>query len=347
MCKAIFSLGVVCLGLASAPVWPQSSKPGVTIYATGGTIAGAASSKINTTTYTSASMSLQSLLDALPELASVATVTGEQFSNVDSNEITTDLLLKLARKINRQLDKSQIHGVVVTHGTDTLEETAFFLDLTTASSGKPVVVVGAMRPATSLSADGPFNLFQAVNLAASNSAENRGALVVMNDRISSGFYVAKTNATSVDTFRSLEAGYLGAFVGVTPKFYYTAATPSGKPAFDVSNLESLPKVSIVYMHQDQSSEQIDAALGAGSKGIVLAGTGNGSMPPAVRQRIQELSDAGFPIVRTTRTGSGFVTKRSEGIAGGALNAQKARILLMLALGTGADMDLIRHYFNQD
>lgn len=331
--------------LGCLPALAQAVKPGVMIYATGGTIAGADASKTNTTTYKSSTFGVQSLIDAVPELANVATVSAEQFANVGSNSITTTLLLKLAQTINKQLSQPGTHGVVVTHGTDTLEETAFFLDLTTSGSGKPVVVVGSMRPATAISPDGPFNLLQAVSLAASKSAENRGTMVAMNDRIGSGFYVTKTNTTTVDTFKSIEAGYLGTFIGAEPFFYYSAATPVGKLAFDVTNLQALPKVSIVYMHLDQDTDQLEAAIQNGAKGVVIVGTGNGSMPPKVRDRVLELTNQGYPVIRASRTGSGLATKKVEGIGAGPHNAQKARLLLMLALANGADIGQIRKYFN--
>ncbi len=342
---------LLCLSLSLGAVFgpafaqAQETKPGVSIYATGGTIAGAAKSSTDTTTYKAGSIGVQALIDAVPELSSVATITGEQVANVPSNDITTALLLKLSQTINRQLAQPGTNGVVVTHGTDTLEETAFFLDLTTSGSGKPVVIVGAMRPATAISADGPFNLLQAVSLAASNSAKNRGAMVVMNDRIGSAFYNTKTNTTAVDTFRSVEQGYLGMFIGTQPFFYYSPALPTGKLAFDVSDVTSLPKVSIVYMHEDQDNEQLDAAIRAGAKGVVIVGNGNGSVPTIVKNRIDELTKQGYPVVRASRTGSGFSTKKIEGIGSGALNAQKSRILLMLALSQGADITLLRRYFN--
>lgn len=323
----------------------QEAKPRVTIFATGGTIAGAAKSNTDTTTYKAGTLGIQAMLDALPELSSVAEVSGEQIANVGSNDITTPLLLKLSQTVNLKLAQPDTSGVVITHGTDTLEESAFFLDLTTSRSGKPVVLVGAMRPATALSADGPLNLLQAVTLAAHPGSAKRGTLVVLNDRIGSGFYITKTNTTAVDTFRAVEEGYLGMFVGKEPFFYYGAAMPTGKLSFDVSGLQALPKVSIVYMHDDQDNEQIEAAIKSGARGIVVVGMGNGSVPTPVKKRIDELTKQGYPVIRASRTGSGFATKKIEGIGAGVLNAQKARLLLMLALAQGAELEQIRRYFN--
>lgn len=334
----------LAIGVATPVAIAQTALPGVTIIATGGTIAGAAKSNTDTTGYKSSQLNVQAMIDALPEMGSVATVKGEQFSNLGSNNITTPMLLKLAQAINRELAQPGTQGVVVTHGTDTLEETSFFLDLTTSRSGKPVVVVGAMRPATALSADGPLNLLQAVALAASPAAEKRGTMVALNDRISSGFYASKTNTTTMDTFRSVEQGYLGAFVGKDPYFFYSPATPTGKLAFDVTALQSLPKVAVVYMHDDQDNQQIDEAIRGGAKGVVIVGMGNAEAPSIVKDRIKDLTQQGFPVVRASRTGAGIATRKVEGIGSSTLNAEKARLLLMLALAQGADLNTIRKYF---
>lgn len=320
-----------------------ADKPGVTIYATGGTIAGASKSNTDTTNYKAGSIGIEVLINAVPELKDVATVSGEQIANVGSPDINQTILLKIAKSINAKLAGNDTHGVVITHGTDTTEETAFFMDLT-VKSHKPVVVVGAMRPATAISADGPMNLLEAVTLAASKEAENRGAMVVLNDRIASAFYVTKTNSTTLDTFRAADQGFLGSFIGGVPKFFFEPAKPVGKPFFDVSKYESLPKVVILYSYQDQDAALLDAAVKDGAKGIVIAGTGNGSIPSGLKAKVTELMEKGIPVVRSTRTGSGFVTAKAEGIGAGYYNPQKARILLTLALAEGASMDKIKAYF---
>ncbi len=319
-----------------------AEKPGVMIYATGGTIAGSAKSATDTTGYTAGALGIDVLLNAVPEIKNVANVSGEQISNVASGDINQTILLKMAKSINAKLGEKGTNGVVVTHGTDTLEETAFFLDLTVKSK-KPVVVVGAMRPATAISADGPMNLLEAVTLAASKDAENRGALVLLNDRISSAFYVTKTNTTTTDTFRSQDQGFLGTMVGLAPRFYYEPAKPVGKPAFDVSKYETLPKVVILYSYQDQDVALLDAAVADGAKGIVIAGTGNGSVPSALKAKLVEIMDKGIPVVRSSRVGTGFVTSKQEGIGAGYYSPQKARILLTLALAEGASMEKIKAY----
>lgn len=342
MKRSILSALLVSTLLSSALAFAADAKPGVAIYATGGTIAGSSKSNTDTTNYKAGSLGVDVLINAVPELKDVATVSGEQISNVASGDISQAILLKMAKSINAKLSGST-HGVVITHGTDTIEETAFFLDLT-VKSPKPVVMVAAMRPATAISADGPMNLLEAVTLAASKEAENRGTMLVLNDRIASAFYVTKTNSTTLDTFRAAEQGYLGTFIGGVPKFYYEPAKPINKPFFDVSKYESLPKVIILYSYQDQDVALLDAAVKDGVKGIVIAGTGNGSVPSALKAKIAELMAKGIPVVRSTRTGSGFVTAKDDGIGAGYYNPQKARILLTLALAEGASMEKIRAYF---
>lgn len=333
---------------SSHSVLATDTKPGVTIYATGGTIAGKADSNTATTGYKAGAIGVEDLVQAVPAIADVAIVKGEQIANTASGNINQAILLKLSKAINQQLKSPETQGAVVTHGTDTLEETAFFLDLTVKSE-KPVVVVGAMRPATAISADGPMNLLEAVTLAASPSADKRGVLVLLNDRIGSAFYTTKTNSTAIDTFKANEQGYLGAFYGGKPHFFYQPAQPENKPTFDVSNKTTLPKVDILYSYQDQDSELLKAAIEHGAKGIVIAGSGNGSVPSNVKEEIKNLMAKGIPVVLSTRTGNGYITTKTnkeEGIGSGVYNPQKARILLSLALSEGDDMEKIRNYFEK-
>lgn len=335
----------VCLLVSSHSLLAAEIKPDVTIYATGGTIAGKAESNTATTGYKAGVIGVQDLVNAVPAIANVATVTGEQIANTASGNIDQAILLKLSKAINERLSKTETHGAVITHGTDTLEETAFFLDLT-VKNPKPVVVVGAMRPASAISADGSMNLLEAVTLAASPRAENRGVMVLLNDRIGSAFYTTKTNTTSLDTFKAPEQGYLGAFYGETPYFFYQPAAPENKPFFDVSNKTELAKVDIIYSYQDVDSGLLNAAIAQGAKGIVIAGMGNGSTPTRIKEDIKKAMDKGIPVVISSRTGNGFVTEKTKdsAIGSGMYNPQKARILLSLALSNGDDIEKIRHYF---
>lgn len=323
----------------------EAKLPKVKIYATGGTIAGASESNTDNLHYQAASIGIQGLLDAVPEIHSIADVSGEQFLNVGSHEVRAQDLLTLSKLIQHQLDDDLSDGVVVTHGTDTLEETAFFLDIT-VKTDKPVVIVGAMRPATAISADGPLNLLQATALAAHKQAKHRGTMIVLNDRIQSAYYTTKTHANSLDTFRASEQGSLGFFQNSIPHFYFTAATPTGKTQFDLSSIDTLPIVDIIYSYQDASADLLQASIDHGAKGVVIAASGNGWASPALELTALKLTKQGFPVVFSTRTGNGFAIKPPEqGIGSGLINAQKSRIVLMLALACHYSAEKIAHCFS--
>lgn len=336
--------GALACSLLVLPAAADTPKPEVTILATGGTIAGSSASKTDTTNYKAGALGIDILINAVPEIHDVAQVKGEQISNTISGNISSAILLTLSKRVNQLLNNEGQQGVVITHGTDTLEETAFFLDLT-VKSDRPVVLVGAMRPATAVSADGPMNLLEAVTLASDKKAEKRGVMVVLNDRIGSAFYTTKTNSTTPDTFKASEPGYLGVFVSGKPKFYYSPAVPVDKVFFDVSKLDSLPHVEILFAYPDQEPTLLESALKNGAKGIVIAASGNGNVSTKMEEAIKALTEKGIPVVMTTRTGSGYVSTKSFAIGSGFLNAQKSRILLQLALATNADMKQIAEYFD--
>ncbi|KAH7130462.1 Asparaginase/glutaminase [Dendryphion nanum] len=323
----------------------NASLPNVTIFATGGTIASQGSSSTQTVGY-QVGLGVQQLVNAVPEILNISNIQGYQIANVGSPSINQTILLTLAKKINEELAKPEIAGVVITHGTDTLEETAFFLE-STVNSTKPIVVVGAMRPATALSADGPLNLLQAVTLAASSAGRHRGTMITLNDRIGSAFYTTKNNANSLDTFFSAEAGQVGFFINQVPYFYYAPAEPIGRIVFNVSNLTSLAQVDIHYSHQDMSTAVWQASVDSGAKGLVYAGVGAGGTSGVSGQALERVYNAtGIPIVASHRSPDGFVPSSSGDftIASGLYNPQKARILLQLALSTGYSTDQIRQAF---
>lgn len=288
------------------------------------------------------------LIAAVPELTSIANVQGVQVTNVASESITSDLLLNLSRTIQAELDVGLTQGIVVTHGTDTLEESAFFLELS-INSTQPVVVVGAMRPATAISADGPINLLEAVTLAGSASAERRGTMIVLNDRIASSWYTTKTNANMLDTFKSTEQGFLGVFIDAKPIFYYPPTKPIGGTNFDVSNAGSLPQVDVLYGHEDLNPYLATAAVESGAQGLVLAGMGAGGWTDAGLAVVEGLAANGTKVVVSRRTVDGYVEPQStEGIYGGGfLNPQKARILLQMALYAGYGEEDMRGLFEYD
>ncbi|CAO2654835.1 Nn.00g115680.m01.CDS01 [Neocucurbitaria sp. VM-36] len=322
----------------------NASLPNVTIFATGGTIASQGTSNTQTTGY-SVGLGVQQLVDAVPELLNISNIAGYQISNVGSGSINETISLKLAHMINEELAKDNVSGVVVTHGTDTLEETAFFLESTVKSS-KPVILVGAMRPATALSADGPLNLYQAVTLAGSPAGRDRGTMIVLNDRIGSAFYTTKNNANSLDTFFSTEAGQLGVFINQVPFFFFEPSEPVGRVVFDVSNVTDLAQVDIIYSHQDMNPELFNASYAAGAEGLVYAGVGAGGMSAKASLAAEELYNAtGIPIVASHRSTDGFVPDGDDfTIASGFYNPQKARIVLQLGLTVGWGEDEIREAF---
>lgn len=318
--------------------------PNVTIFGTGGTIAGSAASNTETTGYTPGAIGVQTLINAVPELLEVANIESVQVSNVRSTELTSEILLKLSQQITTALKSDTCQGVVITHGTDTLEETAYFLSLTVRSE-KPVVLVGAMRPATAISADGPGNLLQAVILAASKEGMGRGPLVVLNDRISSAYYTTKTSANALDTFKSIEQGYLGYFDNFRPKFFYTPAMPMGLTYFDVAEATDLPQVDILYGHHGLNPRIPLHLVNDGAKGIVLATMGNGGWTVAGDEILKQILSQGIPVVRSHKTQDGAVSRSKDvGITSGLLNPQKSRILLQFALHNNYTLEEIRSIF---
>ncbi|KAK4504954.1 hypothetical protein PRZ48_002917 [Zasmidium cellare] len=323
---------------------PQNaSLPNVTVFSTGGTIASQGTTNTQTVGY-SVGLGVEDLIDAVPEILDIANIDGYQISNVGSPSINSTILLKLHSMVQAELEKPEVSGVVITHGTDSLEETAFFLELT-INSTKPVVIVGAMRPATALSADGPLNLLQAVTLASSPKARGRGTMITLNDRIGGAYVTTKNNANSLDTFFSTEAGQLGFFINQVPYFYYEPARPVGLVYFDLANATTLPKIDVLYAHQDMDPELASGAVLLGAEGLVVAGMGAGGVSSAASEVLETIyNTTSIPLVSSHRSADGFVSPGDYMIAGGFYNPQKARILLQLAVATGKTREEIRELF---
>ncbi|PHH68030.1 hypothetical protein CDD82_897 [Ophiocordyceps australis] len=323
----------------------------VTIYGTGGTIAGAGENGGQTFGYESGVKSVKTLIGQVPELKAVAELKSEQIINVGSPDIDSKNLLRMQSKIKQELSDAATTGVVVTHGTDTIEETAFFMDLTIASK-KPVVLVGAMRPPTAHGADGPRNLLCAVSLAANWEARERGTMVVLNDRICSARFTTKTDANAVESFVAAGAGFLGTFVNVAPIFYFSAARPNGHFHFDVSGYDAeqgLPRVGVLDSRADLKPGTLSSWIDMNEfDGLVLAGMGAGSWPTAAGKELLHFAarNPRFPLVMSYRTGSGYVSHGVEGscIGGGFLNPAKCRIQLQLCLALGLQTDEIKAVF---
>lgn len=334
-----------------SPAASAEELPAIEILATGGTIAGTAASDTQMTGYKAGALGIDTLLQAVPAIHDIAVVHGEQIANTGSESMTTDIWLKLATRCNALLANPNIKGIVITHGTDTLEETAYFLNLV-VKSDKPVVLVGAMRPATAISADGPVNLLNAVKLAASPKAVGKGVLVALNDEINGARDVTKTSTENVATFKSPELGLLGYFANGEPYFYKeTTRCHTKHTEFDVSGLTELPRVDIIYTHVNDDRHLIDAAVHQGAKGIVYAGSGMGSIHKDAELGLIDAQKAGVVIVRSSRVGNGMVVASSAEwtaehfLNGDTLNPQKARILLQLALTKTQDLDEIQRMFD--
>lgn len=322
--------------------------PNIVILATGGTIAGSAASHTQTTGYKPGAIGVQNLINAVPEVNKVAHVTGEQVANIGSENMTSDVILKLSKRVNELLSQKDVDGVVITHGTDTLDETPYFLNLT-VKSDKPVVFTAAMRPATAISADGPMNLLEAVTVASNEQSKGRGVLVVLNDKIGAARFMTKTNANSLDTFKAPEEGYLGTIIDGHIEYNNRVEKKHTTDSiFDVRQLNELPPVVIIYGYQDDPEYMYDAAIAHHVKGIIYAGTGAGSVSVRSDAGIKKAEKAGIVVVRSSRTGGGRVPVDSAqpGLVSGTLNPAKARILLMTALTKTNDPVQIQQFFNQ-
>lgn len=327
----------------------KKAKSRIAILGTGGTIAGFIDSTIATTGYTAGAIDIDVLIKAVPQIRDLADISWEQIANIDSSNMCDEIWLRLAKKIAK-LFAEGIDGVVITHGTDTIEETAYFLNLT-IKSDKPVVLVGAMRPSTAISADGPKNLYNAVALVANKEAKNKGVMVAINDKILSARGVVKTHSLNVDAFSSPDFGDLGYIVDGKVFFYNNVTKAHTKNApFDVSKLTSLPKVDILYSYSnDGSGVAAKALFEHGTKGIVVAGSGAGSIHKNQKDVLKELLKKGLKVVVSSRVVAGCVAVSDSDeklgfISAEDLNPQKARVLLILALTKTSDPKKIQEYF---
>jgi L-asparaginase len=313
----------------------KSDKANVVILATGGTIAGAGGGGYS---YKAGQFKVEDLISAVPGVEKLANLKGEQVANIGSQDMNDAVWLKLAKRTNELLARDDVDGIVITHGTDTMEETAYFLDMV-VKSDKPVVLVGSMRPATAISADGPANLYDAVATAASKDARGRGVLVVMNKQIQNARDVVKMNTTSLQTFESPDRGPSGAVEsGKITWFEPTNKKHTVDTEFTVDKLDALPRVDIIYASSNMDEKLIDAAIKDGAKGLVIAGVGDGNMTKPALEAVAKAAKNGVVVVRSTRLPSGIVMRNAEVeddklglVASGELNPGKSRVLLQLAL----------------
>ena len=342
------------LGFAAPPELPltagmSAALPRLRLLATGGTIAGAQVD--GTRGYKAAALSTDALLAAVPQVSALAQVDVEAVAAIGSQDMDDATWLRLAARAQAALDDPALAGLVITHGTDTMEETAFFLNLVLRSA-KPVVLVGAMRPATAISADGPMNLYNAVAVAVCPDVRGRGVLVVANDEIHFAREVAKTNTTQVGTFRATHRGLAG-LVNSGRLHLYAPPTRrhTAHSGFSIAGLTALPRVDIVYAHAGMDRALIDAAVQAGARGLVLAGVGDGNLGAPALQAAADAARRGLAVVRSSRTGGGVVERNIEIdddalglIAADELNPQKARVLLQLGLTQTTDRAALQDLF---
>jgi L-asparaginase len=338
-----------------APAAAQAGAPAlptIVVLATGGTIAGAASTNVQAG-YSSGQLGVDQLINAVPEAKKIAKLRGEQISNIGSQDMNDEVWLKLANRVNALVAQSDVTGIVITHGTDTIEETAYFLNLV-VKSRKPVVLTAAMRPATALSADGPLNFFNAVAVAADKNAVGRGVLVVVNDWIHDAESLTKTSTTAVQTFMSPLEGLIGTVAYGKTEFH---RMPIGKNTatseFSLQGVTALPRVDIIMAHENMDGALINAAVAAGAKGIVIAGVGNGNLTKPAVDALAAVAKKGVVCVRASRVVTGRVGRNVEleddklgFVASLDKNPQKARVLLRLALLKSRSVTDIQRLFSE-
>jgi len=350
--RIAFLAALSALVLAGPAAEAAKSKPSIVIVATGGTIAGSAKSETEAG-YKAGAVAVDTLLEAVPQLANLADVRGVQVASIGSQDMNDEVWIKLANTVNDLLREKGVDGVVITHGTDTMEETGYFLNLV-VDSEKPVVLTGSMRPSTAMSADGPLNIYNAVALAADPRARERGVLIAVNDDIHASRDITKTHTTDVETFSSNEAGLVGGSLFGTQVFFRKPTAPHTEDSAFAGKIKGpLPRVDIIYAHANMSPDLIDAAVANGAKGLVIAGVGDGNMTTPALEAAKRAIAKGVAVVRASRVGAGIVRRNVEvsddqlgTIASMELNPSKSRVLLMLALTKTSDSKKIQAYFDK-
>ena len=350
MVKRCFLLMVMLLALSTTAV--ADNRPLIYILATGGTIAGSGESSVGSS-YKAGQQAISQLIAAVPQMEQIADVRGEQVARIGSQDMTDEIMLVIAKRVNELLATDSVAGVVITHGTDTMEESAYLLTLTTKSD-KPVVLVGSMRASTAISADGDRNLYNSVVVASSLLSQGRGVLVAMNDKVYDAKGVTKTHTMAVDTFDSPNSGEIGyvnngkVVYTQNAEYQHTVSSP-----FDIATIAKLPRVAILYGHSSVDRVLVDALVEEKYDGIVYAGVGNGNIHSNIIGALSVAAKSGIAVVRSSRVPTGAVTDDAEiddqeygFIASQLLNPQKSRILLMLCLSAGFDVEEIREQFKR-
>ena len=329
----------------------MTNQKNITILATGGTIAGSGL-EADQPNYIPAKISADALVESVLGIKKLAKIRTEQILSIGSQDIEDADWLKIAQRTNQLLSQEDVDGVVITHGTDTLEETAYFLNLV-VDSNKPVVIVGSMRPSTSLGADGAINLYNAVALAADSQAHNKGVLVVIADKIFAARDVAKINTVAVEAFGAPNAGAIGQVCYGKVQIYYQPTRIHTKNSeFKITEISHLPKVDIVQMYAGFDAGVIDYLVSAKSTAIIVASLGNGNFYKDALPKLIAAAKSGIIIIKSSRAGAGTVVLNGEidddeygFLSAGNLSAQKARILAKLALTQTNNLEKIKEIFN--
>lgn len=343
-------LSILGFLMLTTQVQAQTQLPRVIILATGGTIAGAGASA-DRAGYTAGKIPIDDLIGTIPSVKKIASISGEQVASVGSQDMTIEIWKKLAIRINEIFAKNEADAVVITHGTDTQEETAYFLDLVVPSD-KPVVLTGSMRPATAISADGPKNLYDAITVAIHPKTKGRGVLVSFNEGIYDAREVMKMSTTKTNAFDSPNTGAVGqAYDGRVEYYLSSDREVNPRKPIVLTTDTKLPRVDIVYMYADAPSDQIDMLVAKKVDGIVIAGVGNGNFNKAYMEAVKKAVAAGVVVCRASRAPSGRVVLHDEinddqlgTIVSDDLTPQKARILLMLGLTRTKDKKQLQEIF---
>ena len=345
--SAILAIVLLVPALANAA---EKSKPVVQLIATGGTIA----MKIDPATKAPVpAISGEDLVAIAPDIAELARIEVKNISRVASCEMSPERWVALQKEVEAALKREEVAGVIISHGTDTLEETAYFIDLA-VKSDKPVVLIGAQRNASESDFDGPRNLRNAVRICVSPEAKNKGAMVVLNGRINAARDVTKTHTWDVETFKSGDIGELGVADIDRVLFYRAPLRRQHVPL----TMNELPRIDIIYIYGGASGDLIKAAVERGAKGIVLAALGWGNISSAAYEVVKEVIKGGTPVVVSTRCWNGRVQPHYGYPGGGKtlqdagavfaddLSPQKARLLLMLAMQTTKEQGKLQEYFDK-
>jgi len=353
MILALFTIGAGDATFSQQYDSQQYEEPTVNshilVVGTGGTIAGTASSAKEGLGYQSGALTINDMLDTLPGARKLASFTSIQISNIGSQDMTEAVWFKLARLLSKHAADGEIDGFIITHGTDTLEETAFFLEQVYSGS-KPVVLTAAMRPADAVSADGPGNMINAIKAVNALKDRGRRVIIAMNGQFHEPRFATKRHTENTNAIQSINGGLAGEIVNGRA-IIYNSTIACGQPSIDLDGVQALPYIPIFYMHVGHRPEFVAELVRGGARGIVTAGYGNGNTGEAMVAALAAATQMGVTVVRSSRVGAGYVSRNVEinddehgFIAAYDLNPQKARIILALGLLEGITGEALQKRF---